>query len=53
MNIMETIHGERERATVEGVRGSDIPTQYSGKTCCVEDLHLALVVVAFRGERKD
>ena len=47
MNTPGTMYGKRERATVEGVGDSDIPTQSSGKTCCVGGLHLAFVAVVF------
>ena len=43
MDTPETANGQRERAPVEGVVDSDIPTQSLGKKRRVGDLHLALV----------
>ena len=37
MDASETIYGQRERAPVEGVTDSDIPTQSSGQKCRVGD----------------
>ena len=50
----ETITGKRERALVEGVMDSDIPSHPSGKKCRLGDLHMASVaekeVVAKRAQ---
>ena len=44
MDTSETISGKGGRAPVDGVLGSDIPTQSPGEGCRVGDLHLAFVV---------
>ena len=43
MDTSETLAGKRERAPVEGVMDSDIPTQSVDKKCRAGDLHFASV----------
>ena len=43
MDTSEIASGKRERAPVEGMMGSDVPTQVADKKCRAGDLHLASV----------
>ena len=43
MDTSETVRGTRERALVQAVMDSDMPTQPVDKECRVGDLHLAFV----------
>ena len=46
MDTPETSPGKRERAPVEGVMGSHVPTQSVDKKCQLADLHLSCVADA-------